>query len=76
MARIKGALPPDTEVLHKTGTIGMSTIDVGIITLPGDAGHIALSVFVKSSKKEAALKERAIAEVSRTIYDYFLFSIN
>ncbi len=74
LARLKGALPPNTEVLHKTGTIGMTTNDVGIITLPGGSGHIAISVFVKSSRKEGPIRERAIAEVTRTIYDYFLFS--
>ncbi|GAB4020400.1 class A beta-lactamase [Spirosoma migulaei] len=73
LARLKGALPPDTEVLHKTGTIGLTASDVGIITLPGDAGHVAISVFVKSSKKEGIVRERTIAEVTRTIYDYFLF---
>ncbi|MVM31315.1 class A beta-lactamase [Spirosoma sp. HMF4905] len=73
LARLKGALPPDTEVLHKTGTIGLTASDVGIITLPGDAGHVAISVFVKSSKKEGPVRERTIAEVTRTIYDYFLF---
>ncbi|MBD2754962.1 class A beta-lactamase [Spirosoma validum] len=73
LARLKGALPPDTEVLHKTGTIGLTASDVGIITLPGDAGHVAISVFVKSSKKPGPVRERTIAEVTRTIYDYFLF---
>ena len=73
LARLKGALPPDTEVRHKTGTIGLTASDVGIITLPGDAGHIAISVFVKASKKDGPVRERTIAEVTRTIYDYFLF---
>ncbi|MFD2933023.1 class A beta-lactamase [Spirosoma flavum] len=73
LARLKGALPPDTEVRHKTGTIGMTTNDVDIITLPGNAGHVAISVFVKSSLKDGPVRERAIAEVTRTIYDYFLF---
>lgn len=74
LTRLKGALPPDTEVMHKTGTIGMTTNDVGIITLPGGAGHLAISVFVKSSTKDGPVRERAIAEVTRTLYDYFLFS--
>jgi beta-lactamase class A len=74
LTRLKGALPPGTEVMHKTGTIGMTTNDVGIITLPGDAGHVVVSVFVKSSTKEIPERERAIAEVTRAIYDYFLFN--
>lgn len=73
LARLKGALPPATEVKHKTGTIGMTTNDVGIITLPGDAGHLIVAAFVKSSEKEIPERERAIAEVTRALHDYFLF---
>lgn len=73
LTRLKGSLPPDTEVLHKTGTIGLTASDVGIITLPDNAGHVAISVFVKSSRKPGSVRERTIAEVTRTIYDYYLF---
>jgi beta-lactamase class A len=72
LTRLKGALPPETVVMHKTGTIGMTTNDVGIITLPGDAGHVVVSLFVKSSEKEIPQRERAIAEITRSLYDYFL----
>ena len=72
LTRIKGLLPPDTELMHKTGSIAMTANDVGIITLPGDGGHVVISVFVKSSEKGIPDRERAIAEVSRTIYDYFI----
>ncbi len=72
LTRLKGSLPPGTEVMHKTGTIGMTTNDVGIITLPGDGGHVVISVFVKSSEKEIPERERVIAEISRAVYDYFL----
>ena len=74
MTRLKGVLPPNTEVMHKTGTIGMTTNDVGIMTLPNNAGHVIIAVFVKSSEKEIPMRERAIAEVTRAIHDYFLFS--
>ncbi|MDZ4716750.1 MAG: class A beta-lactamase [Cytophagales bacterium] len=74
LTRLKGALPPGTEVMHKTGTIGMTTNDVGIMTLPGDAGHVVISVFVKSSEKPVADRERAIAEIARVIHDYFLLN--
>ena len=72
-ARLKGMLPLGTEVAHKTGTIGGTTNDVGIVTLPDDAGHVAIAVFVKSSDKETSARERTIAEVARAIHDYFLF---
>ena len=71
--RLKGMLPPETVVAHKMGTVGRTTNDVGIITLPDNAGHVAIAVFVKSSDREMAEKERAIAQVTRAIYDYFLF---
>lgn len=73
-SRLKGILPEGTEVAHKTGTMGGTTNDVGIITLPNNAGHVAISVFVKGSYHPAADRERAIAEVSRAAYDYFLFT--
>lgn len=72
--RIKGFLPPGIAVAHKTGTIGGTTNDVGIITLPEEAGHIALAVFVKESEAEVAERERAIAQIARGVYDYFLFN--
>ena len=72
-ARLKGMLPLGTEVAHKTGTIGGTTNDVGIVKLPDDAGHVAIAVFVKSSEKEVSGRERTIAEISRAVYDFFLF---
>jgi beta-lactamase class A len=73
-ARIKGILPPSVSVAHKTGTIGGTTNDVGIITLPDNAGHVITVVMVKSSQLPVETRERAIAQVARAIYDYFLFN--
>ncbi len=74
LTRLKGALPPNTVVMHKTGTIGMTANDVGIIVLPGDGGHLVISVFTKSSEKPLPDRERAIAEVTRALHDYFLLN--
>lgn len=71
-ARIKGILPPNTIVAHKTGSIGGTINDVGIVTLPDDAGHVALALFVKQASK-ADVSERTIAQIARAVYDYFLF---
>ncbi len=71
--RIKGVLPPGTEVGHKTGTIGGTTNDVGYIYLPDDAGHVITVVFVKDSTRPVAAREAVIAQIARAIYDYFLF---
>jgi beta-lactamase class A len=70
-SRIKGLLPQGTDVAHKTGSIGGVVNDVGILTLPGDAGHVAISVFTKASFRQEELSEKAIAEIARTVYDYF-----
>lgn len=72
--RIKGLLPPGVDVAHKTGTIGGTTNDVGVITLPYDRGHVVTVVFVKESERDIATRERAIAQISRSIYDYFLYA--
>ena len=46
---------------------------MGILTLPDNAGHVALALFVKQGTKSEA-SERAIAQISRAVYDYFLFA--
>jgi beta-lactamase class A len=70
--RLKGMLPQGTRVAHKTGTLtpGVSA-DVGIIELPGDAGHVVVAAFIKGSTVDAATQDRAIAHVARTVHDYF-----
>ncbi|MDP2959296.1 MAG: class A beta-lactamase, partial [Longimicrobiales bacterium] len=73
--RIKGILPPGTRVAHKTGTIGETTNDVGIIDLPGGAGHVVAVVYIKESKlPNSAAMEPVIAQISRAIHDYFAFN--
>ncbi len=72
--RLKGILPEGTEVRHKTGTIGKTLNDVGIITLPNGAGHVIVAAFVKESGRPDAERERAIAEAARAAHDYFLFT--
>jgi beta-lactamase class A len=68
--RLKGLLPKGTPVAHKTGTIGGVANDVGFVTLP-DGRRFAIAVFTKSSTTSEADRDRAIAEVSRTLYDFY-----
>ena len=70
--RLKGLLPPGTEVAHKTGTYDRSCNDVGIITLPNGKGYVAISVFTKGTTAPEEAKERVIAEISRAVYDFFV----
>lgn len=72
-SRLQGLLPAGTVIAHKTGTIANSANDVGIVTLPDNAGHVALAVFVKKSDRESTQMDRGIAEIARAIHDYFLF---
>jgi beta-lactamase class A len=72
-ARLRGLLPAGTVVADKTGTIGGTVNDAGVITLPDSAGRIAIVVFIKKSDVLVAERERAIAEIGRSIRDYYLF---
>jgi beta-lactamase class A len=69
--RLKGLLPAGTVVAHKTGTNGGSLNDAGVITLPGQAGRVIVATYIKSSAKPQPERARTIAEISRTVYDYF-----
>lgn len=74
--RIKGLLPQGTDVAHKTGSMGGVVNDVGVITLPGKGGHVAISVFARGSNRPEEVSEKAVAEISRTIYDYFALFVD
>ncbi|MGB8507321.1 MAG: class A beta-lactamase, partial [Pyrinomonadaceae bacterium] len=72
--RIKGLLPADASVAHKTGTSGTAngltsaTNDVGLITLP-DGRHLAIAVFVSDTKTDEATREGVIAKIARASWD-------
>ena len=68
--RLKGLMPMGTPVAHKTGTAGGIANDVGYITLP-DGRRFAIAVFTNSSKTSVADRDRAIAEIARTLFDHF-----
>jgi beta-lactamase class A len=72
--RLRGLLPRSTDVAHKTGTLGGVVNDVGIVYLPGDAGHVAIAVMSKRTRATLEEVERTIAHIARYAYDYFLFT--
>ena len=72
-ARIPGALPDATRVVHKTGSIGGTTNDTGIVFLP-DGNHLLITVMTRDAKAPTADRERVIADVAKYAYDYFLFN--
>ena len=71
--RLKGRLPADTIVAHKTGTTAIVINDAGIVTLPADsliAGRLALAVFVADGRSIASM-ERVVAELSAAAFGFF-----
>jgi beta-lactamase class A len=72
--RLKGLLPKDAPVAHKTGTSGTrsgvtaATNDIGIITLP-NGKHLAIAVFVSDSPADETTRERVIAEAAKAAWD-------
>jgi beta-lactamase class A len=75
-SRLKGLLPVGTAVAHKTGTIGGTSNDVGVITLPHNKGHLVIATYIKKSGLSHEQRDRAIAEVARSAHDYFVFNIS
>ncbi len=75
--RIPAYLPAGVRVAHKTGTwsstdgITAALNDVGILTLPGNGGHVAIAMFVKGSRRSNGRIERCIARVARAAYDHW-----
>lgn len=67
--RLRAGVPAGTNVADKTGTGPSTTNDVGVITLPGDKGHLALAVLIDGSKLPAEKQEDLIAEIARAAYD-------
>ena len=70
-ARLRGSLPPGTIVADKSGTVAGTVNDVGVVTLP-DGSRFAISVFVKASSAPRGERERVIAEIARTVRDFYL----
>lgn len=71
LRRLRGGVPAGTPVADKTGTgeDGSAINDVGIITLPGGRGHLAMAVLLSGSKLPEEAQENLIAELARAAYD-------
>jgi beta-lactamase class A len=65
--RFRAGLPKGTEVFDKTGTMRISSNDVGIVTLP-DGTHLVLAVFARGGK-DAAAREKAIASIAKAAWE-------
>lgn len=72
--RLKGLLPTDTMVAHKTGTGGTqngitgATNDIGIVDLP-NGKHIVIAVYVSDSPADEKTREAVIAKIAKACWD-------
>lgn len=75
--RIKGQLPQNVVVAHKTGTsdtnkegVTAAINDIGIIKLP-NGNSFAICVFVSNSSETMETNEKIIADIAKFAADYF-----
>ncbi len=76
--RIRGQLPAETIVAHKTGWSGTNketgitaaVNNIGIVFLP-NGEHFIISVFVSESKENFDTNEKIIADIAKATYDFY-----
>jgi beta-lactamase class A len=75
--RMKGMLPADAVVAHKTGSGDTdkygnvtATNDIGIIRLP-NGKHVAIAVFVSNSPADDTIREAIIAQITKAAWDFY-----
>jgi beta-lactamase class A/beta-lactamase class A VEB len=76
--RIRGQLPEETTVAHKTGWSGQhkdtgvtaAVNDIGIVFLP-NGGHFYMSVFITDSFENLETNEKIISDIAKAAWDYF-----
>jgi beta-lactamase class A len=72
--RLKGLLPPGTNVAHKTGTSGAlggvtaATNDIGLIHLP-NGKTLAIAVFQADSPSDEKARDAVIAKIAKAVWD-------
>ena len=79
LRRLRGDLPRGTLVADKTGSgekdaqtnFVKATNDVGLITLPGGRGNLAIAILLSESKLPDAAQEKLIAELARAAFDAY-----
>lgn len=77
--RLRGHLPEETIVAHKTGWSGKhketgitaAVNNIGIVFLP-NGEYFTISVFVAESYESLETNEKIIADISKAAWDYFL----
>lgn len=80
--RIRGQLPKETVVAHKTGWSGThkatgitaAVNNIGIVFLP-NGDYFIISIFVSESKEDFDTNEKIIAEIAKAAYDFFMAKV-
>ena len=74
--KLRGLLPADAAVAHKTGSsdrdgrgVKIADNDIGIVRLP-DGRSYSIAVFVMDSREDDRTNAAVIARISRLVYDY------
>ncbi|MNK90636.1 Extended-spectrum beta-lactamase PER-1 precursor [compost metagenome] len=78
LKQLKGQLPDQTVVAHKTGSSGTNKKtgitaalnDVGVVLLPSGE-YFVISVFVTHSKENQETNERIISDIAKAAWDFF-----
>ena len=65
--RIRGMMPSEVMVAHKTGTLNNTSSDIGVITGP-DGHSIAVAIYVTGQGTHAN-RDARIANIARALYD-------
>lgn len=83
LKQLKGQLPDQTVVAHKTGSSGTNKKtgitaalnDVGVVLLPSGE-YFVISVFVTHSKENQETNERIISDIAKAAWDFLQELIN
>lgn len=83
--RLKGLLPNDTVMPHKTGSLTSSldvpadrpfvSADAGLMELADRGGTVAIAVFIVDSPHQSPIQDRIIARLARRVHDDFAAAI-
>lgn len=75
--RLKGNLPSNTIVAHKTGWSGSNpdgitaaVNDIGVVIMP-DGRLFFISVFITDSREDLATNEKIIADIAKAAWEFF-----
>lgn len=73
---LRGKLPKNTFVAHKTGTSGMknnitaATNDIGVVKLP-DGSVFFISILITNSSENSQSNQKIIADIAKATYDFY-----